>query len=183
MTEPQAPQPSYPSYPGSQPTPPGFPGYYPGAPSLGDPNVRPGSVTAAGWIAIILSGLGLIGSLALLSVTSRAVDYVIEHPEELDVQAGDLPAAADLRAVISVFAVVLIVASVAGILVAIATLKRQGWARIALVVFSGLTAFPALIFSLALIGVPWLAGTIAVIVLLFTSKANAWFRAGGTQQL
>ncbi|MDQ3157097.1 MAG: hypothetical protein M3Q98_10295 [Actinomycetota bacterium] len=183
MTEPQDPQnlPPYPAAPPPPASPYGAPTYQPGNQPQGDPNARPGTVTSAAWIAIVLSVLGLLGSLGIMAVTSRAVDYVIEHPEEFDAQASDMPAASDLRSVLTVFAAIFIVASVIGILAAFATLKRQGWGRILLVVMSTLAALVSIPFSLGLVGLPWLAGSIAVIVLLFTNHANAWFR-GGVQQ-
>ena len=170
-----------PSYPGPQPPQYGAPTHQPGFQPQGDPNARPGTVTAAAWIAIVLSILGLLGSLGVMAATSSAVDYVIEHPEEFDVQSSDMPAAGDIRSVLTVFAAIFIVASVIAILTAFATLKRQGWGRILLVVMSTLAALVSILFSLVLIGLPWLAGSIAVIVLLFTNRANAWFR-GGAQQ-
>jgi len=147
-----------------------------------DPSVRPGSVTAAAWITIALSFISLLGSLVIVSVTSSAVDYVLEHPEEFDMQPGDLPAAGDIRSVVIGMAAVFIVGSIIAILVAFATLKRQGWARILLVVMSAVSALLGLLFSLGLIGIPWLAGSIAVIALLFTTRANAWFRGSGPQR-
>lgn len=173
MTEPQDPQSSQPPYPG----PPAQP-YRPPFPQQTDPNVRPGSVTAAAWIAIALSALGLAGSLALASVTTRAVQYVIDRPADFDLRSSDLPAAGDISATLNAFAFLFIVASIVGIVAAAATLKRQGWARIMLVVMSALTALVAIPFSLAVIGILWLAGSITVMVLLFTGNANAWFRNG-----
>lgn len=193
MTEPQNPQSGLPPYPGppappygsaAPPAPPyGAPTYPSGSQPQGDPNVRPGAVTAAAWITITLSVLSLISFLGLLSVTSRAVDYVFEHPDEFDLQTTDLPDAADVSSALSVFAVIFIIVSAIGILVAFATLKRHGWARIVLVILSTFTALVSILFSLALVGIPWLAGSITVIVLLFTHRSNVWFRGSRTQQL
>lgn len=181
MTEPQDRQNNLPTYPGPPAAPPGSPSYQPGFVPPGDPNARPGTVTAAAWITIGLSVLGLLGSLALMSVTSRAVDYVIEHPDEFDVQSSDLPAAGELRSVLTSIAVVFIVAAALAIIAAIGTLKRQSWARISLVILSAFAALISIPFSLGVIGLPWLAGTIAVIVLLFTNRANIWFRGSGAR--
>lgn len=181
MTEPQDPQSNLPPYPGPPAPPHGSPGYESGFSPQGNPNVRPGTVTAAAWIAIGLSVLGLLGSLALMSLTSPAVDYVIEHPDEFEVQSSDLPAAADLRSVLIGFAVVLIVASALAIVAALGTLKRQAWGRISLVILSVFAALISIPFSLGLIGLPWLGGSIAVIVLLFTNHANTWFRSSASR--
>jgi len=192
MTDPQNPQSGLPPYPG-QPAPPsgtagppappyGAPTYQTGSQPQGDPNVRPGAVTAAAWITIVLSALSLITFLGLLSVTSRFVDYVFEHPEDFDVQTTDLPEAADLSSALSVLSVIFIVISAIGILVAFATLKRQGWARIVLAILSTLTALVSILPSLLLVGLPWLAGSITVIVLLFTRRSNVWFQGSRTQK-
>lgn len=184
MTEPHDPQQSLPPYPGPPPAAPygGPPAYQPGIVPQGDPNARPGSVTAAAWISIALSATGLIFSLVVISLTSRMVNYVIDHPEDFDVQSSDLPTADDLRSALTGIAVFSIVASVIAIVVALATLKRQSWARIALTVLSALTAMVSIPLSLGLVGLPWLAGSIAVIVLLFTHRSNTWFRGSGTAQ-
>ena len=182
MTEPENPQSNLPPYPGAPTAPTGSPAYGSGFLSEGNPNLRPGTVTAAAWITIALSVLSLLGSLTLMFVTSRAVDYVIEHPSEFELKSSDLPAAADLRSVLSGIAVVLIVASVLAIVAALGTLKRQAWGRISLVVLSALAALISIPFSLGLIGLPWLGGSIAVIVLLFTSRANIWFRSSEGRQ-
>lgn len=183
MTEPQDPQPNLPPYPGPPAAPYGSPTYQSAFTPLGDPNVRPGTVTAAGWITIALSTLSLLGSLLIFAATSRAVDYVVDHPDDFDLQPSDLPAAGDLRNTLTGIAIVIGIASVVAILAAVATLKRQSWARFTLAVLSAISAVVALPFSLALIGLPWLAGSIAVIVLLLTTRANAWFRRSGRQKL
>ncbi|MGZ5372583.1 MAG: hypothetical protein ACXWXF_04680 [Aeromicrobium sp.] len=182
MTEPQPPQPHSPPYQGPPAAPYGTPTYQAGSQPQVDPNARPGTVTAAAWISIGLSAVSLLASLALLSVSSRAVDYVFEHPEDFNVQASDLPTASDLRAGLNVFAATMIVLAMIGILAAFATLKRQGWSRILLVILAALTALVSIPFSLVFIGLPWLAGSIAVIVLLFTNRANAWFLGSGEPQ-
>lgn len=189
MTEPQDPQ-NLPPYPGQQPPAYGAPTYQPGAqPGYGsgfqpqaDPNVRPGSVTAAAWISIVLSVLSAAGSLTIFAFTQRMIDYVREHPEDFDTQGSDIPADGDLKAAAAAVAAILVIAAILAIATAIATLKRQGWARIVLVAMSVVTALVSLFFSLFLVGVPWLAGSITVIVLLLSSRANAWFRGGGAQQ-
>lgn len=182
MTEPQNPQQSLPPHPGTPVAPPGGAAYQPAPVAQGDPNVRPGTVTAAAWISLALSALGLLSALFLISVTSRVVNYVIEHPEELDIQSSDLPTADEGRAALTGLAVIIIAASTLAIFLAIAVLKRQRWARIALVIMSALTALVSIPFSLAAIGLPWLAGSITVIVLLFTDRANRWFQGSGNQR-
>lgn len=195
MTEPQDPQ-NPPPYPGQQPPQYGAPTYEPGAqpgygpgtqPAYGpgfqgDPSVRPGSVTAAAWISIVLSVLSAAGSLTIFAFTQRMIDYVREHPEDFDTQGSDIPADGDLKAAAAAVAAILVIAAILAIAMAIATLKRQGWARIVLVAMSVVTALVSLFFSLFLVGVPWLAGSITVIVLLLSSRANAWFRGSGAQQ-
>lgn len=191
MTEPQDPQSTpqnYPSYPGQQPesaAAPGGPapyptGAYPQQPGVqAEPGKRPGSVTAAGWITILLSFLSALTAAALFAATSRAVDYVYDHPDQLEINPADLPAArGDFEAAIFGIAGVLLVIALIGILLGFAVLKRQGWARILLIATSALTALVGLIASFGIVGIPWLVGSIAVIVLLLGSRAGAWFKAG-----
>lgn len=182
MTESQDPQPNLPPYPGPPAAPYGNATYQSGYRALGDPNARPGTVTAAGWITIALASVSLLGSLLIFAATSNAVDYVVEHPDEFNLKPTDLPAAGDLRNTMMAVALIFGVASIIAILAAVATLKRQSWARFTLAVLSAISAVIGLIFSVVLIGVPWLAGSIAVIVLIFTARANAWFRNSGGQQ-
>lgn len=192
----------YPTYPGAeppqqpagqQPTPqqsPGMPGPMPGGeaqapPGYGPPvpSKRPGSVTAASVISIILSSLTVLSGIALAVASGPINDYLRDNPDELqginpsdqqdvlDVIEGALVGAAAFTVLIGVIGVVL------GVLV----LKPRQWARVMLAVGAGVTILVGLLMSLNLVGLPWLVGAIAVMVLLFQGRASDWF-AGRPQR-
>ena len=201
MTEPQDPQPNYPTYPGATPTPPEaaptppgagpvppgmtpFPTDTPTHPAERGPvydGKRPGTVLAAGLITILLSLGTLITSIAIFVARTDAVnriqDYIRDHPADFNVKASDLPTDSEIRSTLTAFAVIFLVVAVIGIGLGIATLGRQNWARILLIIAASLTAIAAILPSLGLVGLPWLAGSIAVVVLLLTGKTKAWFAA------
>ena len=177
--------------PYGQPTPYGQPapnpygqqGGYPQQPPPAIQTVgsRPGVVLIAGIITILLSGLTLltavIGLAAKTDMTKAIHDYLRDDTNGLDLQPSDIPTDADIRSAIAGVAVVLAIVAFIGIGLGIAVLLRQGWARILLIVTSSLTVAAAILPSFGLIGLPWLGGSITVIVLLAQGKAKAWFSA------
>ncbi|MEO6472013.1 MAG: hypothetical protein ABIO14_09430 [Aeromicrobium sp.] len=189
MTEPQDAQPKYPSYPTAPATPPGQQPYPTGQPPIQGQHPpfqpytpaadgkRPSAVTAAAWITIILSILSVIGAFTMLALTQDMIDYVRDHPKEFDIQASDLPADSDLKAAGMAVALILSVFAGIAILSAFAVLKRQAWARVILAILSGVAAIVAIPFTFGIVGLPWLAGAITVIVLLFTKTSSVWFNA------
>ena len=202
MTEPQDPQPNYPSYPAATPTPPdaapapptppgyGQPSNYGQPANYGQPGAvqpvggRPGTVLAAGLITIILSALTLLSSIgifaAISDVTDSVQDYIRDHPADFNVNASDLPTDSDIKSAMTGVAVIFIIVGVIGLVLGLLTILGKNWARIALIVTSALTILPALAASLGLVGLPWLVGSITVLVLLLTGKAKAWFAAPRT---
>jgi hypothetical protein len=151
---------------------------YTGA-SGGDPDRRPGTVTAAGIITIVVGGLSLLLFGGLLVGLLVAKDTVLDEIknaegfEEANISASDALGAA--VGVIGVLALWCLIATILGFLV----LRRSNGARITLVVSSAVTA----LFSLLAIGsgvsAVNLIAAIAVIVLLFTGGAGAWFKSKG----
>lgn len=151
---------------------------YAGAPG-GDPDRRPGTVTAAGIITIVVGGLSLLLFGGLLIGLLVAKDTVLDEIknaegfEEAGISANDALGAA--VGVMGVLALWCLIATILGFLV----LRRSNGARITLVVSSAVTA----LFSLLAIGsgvsAVNLIAAIAVIVLLFTGGAGAWFKSKG----
>lgn len=160
----------------SAPVPAGY--GYP-APRSG---ARPGTVTAAGWITIALSGLSALlyafGALMLLVARGPIVDEIEKQPEfrELDVDI-------DADSIIAVFVaimLVLVVWSLVSLVLGIFVLRRSNVARILLVISSAVVALASLLAITSGVSVVWLAGAVAVIVLLFTGGAGDWFARRST---
>ena len=156
----------------------GQPAYGYGAPAR-DPHKRPGTVTAAGVITLIVSGLtalfGLFGIVALLISRSDFLDE-LENQQEFDDAGVDADSAfGAVLGVIGVFTLWCIIACILAIFV----MRRSNAARITLVVSSSVAALLSLIGIASLLSAVTLIAAIAVIVLLFTGGANEWFKNKG----
>lgn len=195
------PPPPPPSQPGTPPPPPppplqpgGYSGYVP--PSAGGyqpygayapatpppapesvvPTKRPGTLTAAGVITIVMSSFALLGSgiLSLVFLADRNSleedDSMIELANDADVAVEDLVTALGILGVIA--ALLSLTALVLGVL-----LLRNKRVRIPLVVLSAI----AIIISLLAfpIGLLWVIAEVLVIVFCFIGGAGAWFDAQG----
>ena len=151
----------------------GQPAY--GAP-MADPDKRPGTVTAAGIITIILSGLStlLFGVflVALLVARDDVLDEIETQPgfQDAGFTADDLFAAAVVF--LAIFAIWCLIATILGVFV----LRRSNVARILLVISCAVTILASLIGISSGISVVTMIAAIAVIVLLFTGGAGAWFK-------
>jgi len=174
-----------PTYPGpSYPPPPpqsygGYGGGY-GAPPV--PQQRPGTVTAAAIVTIVMASLTgllwLIVGIAFAASRDQIEDALVSDPQwaSLNVSTEDLDTFSSALIGIA-FAIVLL--CVVAIVLAIQVLRGRNWARIILVIMSGLTAVLALlmVFGQAWIAVVWLVAAAAVVALLFAGGAGAWFDA------
>jgi hypothetical protein len=190
-------QPQYPSYPGAQggqqpgqygQQPYGQPQYGQGSygqGSYGQPGgdmKRPGGVTAAGVITIIMSALsGLLWALlgvACLVAGDDIADSLLDEPDVMTELERANVTAGDLRDGITGFGVgflILGLIMLAVIFAAIALLKGSNVGRIIVVVCAVLTVIAGLIMIGSLISGLWVIAGIAVIVLLFVGDANRWF--------
>ena len=163
-------QPAYgqPAY-GQQPA-------YAGAPMAGDPDKRPGTVTAAGIITLIFSGLSFLLFAFVMVALLVAEDEVLaeierqEGFEDAGISAND--ALGVVVGVVGVFAVWCLVATILGFLV----LRRSNAARITLVVSASITALVSLIAIGSGVSALTLIAAVATIVLLFTGGAGDWFK-------
>lgn len=175
-------QPQQPAY-GQQPgygQPPAY-GQQPGYPSAGDPDKRPGTVTAAGVITMIFSGLALL----LFGVV--LVGMLVARDQILDALEGDADfdsmgisgdsAFGAIVAVMAVFALWCVIAFVLGLMV----MRRSNAARIALVVSAALSAVISLVGIGSGVSALTLIASVAVIVLLFTGGASPWFKRSSGQ--
>jgi hypothetical protein len=170
---------SYPGYPGGQP---GYQQQQYGQGTHGGSGQRPGGVTAAAWITIIMSALTgilwLLLGLAML-VAGDEINDEFQKDEavmaELD-RAGVTPQ--QLEDGIQVFGIVCMVIGLlmlAVILLARGVLKGSNGARIGLVIASVLTILVGILFIGSVISILWIIAGIAVIVLLYVGDASRWF--------
>ncbi len=177
--QPTAPESGVPGpMPGGQVPPPA--GYGPPAPSK-----RPGTVTAASIISVVLSALTVLSGIALAVASGPVGDYLRDNPGLLEDEGFS---AADQQDVLDVIDAALIGVGVAtvligvvGIVLGLLVLKPRPWARVLLTIAAALSIVLGLLMSLNLVGLPWLVGSILVIVFLFQGKASDWF-AGRPQR-
>jgi len=159
--------------------PPANPYGQPGAPygqPARDPERRPGTVTAAGIVTIVLSGLSflLYSVVALLTLVARD-DMIDAIEDELTADQRDTFGGDDLATFITVIMVVFAVWCLIALVLAIFAMRRSNVARILLVVSSAVTALVSLLGIASGVSAVTLIAGVAVIVLLFTGGANEWY--------
>ncbi|MDR7251959.1 hypothetical protein J2X46_000935 [Nocardioides sp. BE266] len=137
---------------------------------------RPGTVTAAAWIAIVFSGLiGLLfGGIALVSLAARD-EVIAELERQPEYQNLDV----DLDQAFGVgMALMLGIAvwCVIAVVLAVFVLRRSSVARILLVISSAVAATLALLGIMSGVSIIPLVACLATIVLLFVGGAGAWFK-------
>jgi hypothetical protein len=138
---------------------------------------RPGTVTAAGWITLIVAGLSavLYGFLTLAMIVAKD-DVLREIDKALAEQGstGDFDAESAFGVVVGVLVVVIIWCLIACVL-AVFVLRRSNAARIALVVSAVVAGLLSLLgIGSAVSAIPLLA-CLATVILLFTGGAGEWF--------
>jgi hypothetical protein len=194
----QQPSPSGGSYPGQQSSSGGG-GSYPGYPAVqpgyqqqqygqsgygqhGGSGQRPGGVTAAAWITIIMSALTGILWLLLGLAMLVAGDEINEEIQKDQATMDELDRAGitgqQLEDSIQVFGIICIVIGLlmmAVIFLARGVLKGSNGARIGLVIASVLTVLVGILLIGTLISILWIIAGIAVIVLLYVGDASRWF--------
>lgn len=136
---------------------------------------RPGTVTAAGWITIVLSGLSaaLFAIVALLFLVAR--DSIVAELERVE---GFEQADLDPDSVVGVmvaFMLVLVIWAVISMVLGIFVLRRSNVARILLVISAAVVAVGSLLSITSGLSAVWLIGAIAVITMLFVGGAGDWF--------
>ena len=167
-------QPAYgqPAY-GQQPA---YGGY--GAPGR-DPDKRPGTVTGAGIVTIVMSLLSALvfGGFLIALLVSRdsVIDEFETQPGFEDVSADDIFAV--FAVILAVFAVWCLIATLLGVLV----MRRSNAARILLVISCSVTIVLSLLGIGSVVSAVPLIAAIVVIVLLFTGGAGQWFRRESAQ--
>ena len=173
---------------GQQPQQYGQPGY--GQPAYGqqgygqppaygqtyrDPDKRPATVTVAGVITLVLSGLVLVLLVLGMAALAVARDEVVDEMRRQSNELGDI----DPNDVVSVLFVVFgafIVWCLIAMVLAVFAMRRSNGARIGLVVSAALAAALSLLAIASGMSAVSLIGCIAVIVCLFTGGANEWYK-------
>jgi len=140
------------------------------------PTKRPGTLTAAGVITIVMSGIALLGTgiFVIVFLSDRGSletdDSMVQLADDANVNVKDLVTALGVLGIIA--ALLSLAAVILGIL-----LLRNKRVRIPLVVLSALAIVMSLLaFPLGLV---WAIAEILVIVFLFSGGAGAWFDAQG----
>lgn len=168
-----------------QPGQHGQPAYGYGQPGAVDPDKRPATVTAAAIITIALSALAALGSAGLLAFAIAQRDALVDQVRrevEQDPNLAGLNPETVFPVVVVAFAAVLAWA-IGAVLLAVFVLRRSNGARIGLVVSAILSSLGSLVFFAAVFPLLWTFGAMAVVILLFTGGAGAWFsRHSGGQK-
>lgn len=139
---------------------------------------RPGTVTAAGWITLVMSGLtGLLYGFITLAMIVAKDDVLAEIDDALAEQGatGDFDAESAFGVVLVILAILTIWCVIACVL-AVFAMRRGKVARVLLVISSVVAALLSLLAIGSGISVVWLAGCVAVVILLFTGGASQWYR-------
>ena len=178
-TNPYGQQASTPNPDGEQPAPQSYGGQqqpYGGPVATARGDSRPATVTAAGWITIVLSGLSAalfaVGALLFLVARDSFVDEMERVPEFE--QANIDPDS--IVGVMVAFMLLLVIWAVIAMVLGIFVLRRSNAARILLVISSVVTALGSLLLIASGISAVWLIASIAVVVMLFVGGAGDWFK-------
>jgi len=169
-----------PSPPPPPPPPPGYQPYTPYAPPPPPPprsvvpSTRPGTLTAAGIITIVMSGLALLGTgivAAWFLVDRESMESNKDFIDMADESGANVE---DLVTTIGVVSIIGAVLSIAAIVLG-AMLLGNKRVRIALVVLTSISIIGSLLaFPLGLL---WVIAEILVIVFCFVGGASAWLDA------
>ncbi|HYJ66989.1 MAG TPA: hypothetical protein VEX15_04940 [Nocardioidaceae bacterium] len=176
---PPAPSGGYSGYGPPPPPPSGYQPYTAYAPAGPPPNPvvpskRPGTLTAAGIITIVMSSIALLGT-GIVAIWFLGDRSSMESNDDFVDMAGDAEIAVeDLVTAIGVMSVIGALLSVAAIVLAAMLLKNKR-VRIALVVLTSIAIIASLLaFPLGLL---WVIAEILVIVFCFVGGASAWLDA------
>ena len=180
--QPQQPPPSYTQQYGQQPYgQPAYPQQYaqqgygqPAYGGYGQPSDRrPGTVTAASVITLVMSGLLAAGFALLLIGMAVARDDIVQELRDQG-SLGDYDPD-DIISVLYVFLAAFIVWCVVAMVLAVLAMRRSNGARIGLVVSAALAGLLSLISITSIVTIVPLVACIAVVACLFTGGAGQWY--------
>ena len=136
---------------------------------------RPGTVTAAAWITIVLSAIvTLIFGLTTLGLIVARDQVITEMEKVPEFQEANIDADAAVGVLVAVM-LGFVIWSVIAIVLAVLVLRRSNVARILLVISAAVTALLSLLSITSGISFVPLLAALATIVLLFVGGASAWF--------
>lgn len=142
-------------------------------------DARPGTVTAAGWITMVLSGLFvlLFGFFTVAMIVAKddvvtEIDKAIRDSGQSTTTFSAEDAYGLVLGVLLVMTLWCLIAAVLGFFV----LRRSRVARILLIISSVVTALLSLLLIQSVFSAVTLIASIIVVVLLFAGGASAWFR-------
>ncbi|WP_051068640.1 hypothetical protein [Nocardioides sp. Iso805N] len=157
-----------------------YPPYAPQGGRPGEVGPRPGPVTAAVIITIVLSGVTAILGVILAVVGAAVSDDLLSDLADRGYDITNVTSH-ELAVGLAVIGGFVVVVALAAIVVAIFVLRRSRGARVVLTVFSALTILTSLITITSVVAVLPLAGAIATIVLLYQRSSSDWFAGGGAR--
>lgn len=148
------------------------------------PTKRPGVVTAAAVIAMVMSvltaaGWLVFGALALAASSAEIDD--LYNSNEFQRGMGDANISLeDFENGVTGFGIAFLVLGVVillAVLPAIGVLRGSGVSRVVLTILSVITVLVGLFFTVAGTGtgIPWVLAGVLVLVFLFVGAASAWF--------
>jgi hypothetical protein len=140
-------------------------------------DTRPGTVTAAGWITLILSGLT---ALLYAFITLALLVVKDELLPELDKALAEQGTTGEFSAedAFGIFLAVLVAFAIWSVIVcvlAVFAMRRSNVARILLVISSSVAAVLGVLGIKSVISAVWVLACVGVVILLFTGGANDWY--------
>jgi hypothetical protein len=148
------------------------------------PSRRPGVVTAAAIIAMVMSALTGLAWLVMGLIAVASGDSIIDEVRtdadarrQLDDAGISFTELQDGIQVFGVVALVIGVLFLLTIIPAVGVLRGSGVARVLLTILSVIALLIGLFFTVfgAGIGIPWAIAAALVLILLFVGDAGAWF--------
>jgi hypothetical protein len=138
---------------------------------------RPGTVTAAGWITLILSGLtALFYAFLTLAIVVAKDEVLREINRALAEQGatGDFDAE-DAYGIVVVVLLAFTAWCVIACVLAVFAMRRSTAARILLVISACVAGLISLVLIGSVISGVWLVACVLVVILLFTGGAGDWY--------
>jgi hypothetical protein len=139
---------------------------------------RPGTVTAAAWITLVMSGLtGVLFGFLTLGMLVAKDDVVTEMDKAFAEQGvtGDF-SAEDAYGFFLFALVVLTVWCIIACVLAVFAMRGSNVSRILLVISSVVAGLLSLVAIGSVISAVWLLACLAVVILFFTGGAGEWYR-------
>ena len=139
---------------------------------------RPGTVTAAAWITLIMSGVtGALFGFITLGMLVAKDDVVTEMDKAFAEQGvtGDF-SAEDAYGFFVFALVVLTLWCIIACVLAVFAMRGSNVSRILLVISSVVAGLLSLVAIGSVISAVWLLACVAVVILFFTGDAGAWYQ-------